>query len=354
MSPERSRILTLIASLALLALPTTASAQDDDGGMSFGVDEVDPVEEDGDGGGEGDGGMSFGVEEVEEEGTDGGGEEFGQQGGTNTSVVAVPTSAITAEQREELQREMMKSMQNVADLQINGSGGVLGGLRERDAEQCVRETICLSTVGSDAGYDKLVLGRITKIGEQWRLDIDYFDVNERQFIKYKAYENLGSYKEALGKVDPAIREVFDIRDVVEGPEVEEEPRNEWIQPAFAYTTAALAVGCLAGGAVFGVRARDARTAIIESPKTADGGRYEDLTQEQAQSQFNQAQRTARRANTFYALGVGLGVVSAVLFAVDFGSDVATEEELSSRRPRDLKFTPAVTTRGAGVGASFRF
>lgn len=349
MSSLRSRLHAPLIALSLVLLPTAAFAQGD---MSFGVDEV---ENGGDDGGDDGGDMSFGVDDVEEGGDEdmSFGEDEDEGGGNLLSVVAVPTSDIDAEQRDELQRELMKSMQAVSKYDVSGEGGVLSSLRERNAEQCVRETICIASVGEDAGYNKLVLGRITKVGEEWRLDIDFFDVDERLFIKYKSYEQLGSFKEAIEMVDPAIRDIFDIRQVDDGPEVEDKPRNEWIQPTFAYTTAGLAVACIAGGAVFGSRARNERDAIINAPKN-DDNRYEDLTQQDAQDQFDQARRTAQRANLFYGLGVGLGALSAVLFTVDLGSDVASEEELSQRRVRDLKIAPAVSSQGVGAGAFFRF
>ena len=86
----------------------------------------------------------------------------------------------------------------------------------------------------------------------------------------------------------------------------------------------------------------------------DSGQYTEQTQTDARNDFNGARRTANTANVFYGLGVGMAALSVVFFTVDFGSDVADEDELSKRTIRDLKVAPAVTRDAAGVGTFFRF
>jgi hypothetical protein len=339
----------------LLALTWAAPSAFAQGDMSFGVDEVEEGTEDGgDGGDGGDGDFSFSEEDVNNGGNDGGSAiSGGSDKSGSVAVVAVPTSAIDEEQRQQLQDALDESMKQVKDYDVRGPSGVLGGLRDRDPEVCARETICLAGVGGEAGVNKMVLARITKIGEQYRLDIDFFDVDERLFIKYETVENLGSANAAIKAVDPTIKTLFSIRGDKGGPIVEDKPNNQWIRPVFGYTTAGLAVAGLVGGAVFGNKARQERDAIVNASKN-DAGQYTEQSQTDARNSFNGARRTANTANVFYGLGVGMAALSVVFFTVDFGSDVADEDELSKRSIRDFKVAPAVTRDAAGVGTFFRF
>lgn len=339
----------------LLALTWAAPSAFAQGDMSFGVDEVEEGTDGGDDGGDGgDDGFSFTEEDVNnggEEGSDALG--AGSDKGGTVAVVAVPTSAIDDEQQRQLQDALEESMKQVKDYDVRGPSGVTGGLRERDPEVCARETICLASVGGEAGVNKMVLARISKNGEQYRLDIDFFDVDERLFIKYETVENLGSVSAAIKEVDPTVKALFGIRANNGGPEVEDKPNNQWIRPVFGYTTAGLAVAGFVGGAVFGNRAKQERDAIINAEKNAND-QYSGQTQTDARNAFNGARRTANTANVFYGLGVGMAALSVVFFTVDFGSDVADEDELSKRTIRDFKVAPAVTRDAAGVGTFFRF
>ena len=351
MTHAKSRVTGLLAVLMLSILCATpqASAQED---MSFGVDEVEgggDTEE-----GDGDGGFTFSEEDVQNGGDSDGKSTIGQgsQEGGSVAVVAVPTSALDADQRNNLQAELDTSMQQIKNYDVRGPSGVLGGLQERDPEVCARETICLASVGEDAGVNKMLLGRITQTGETYRLDIDFFDVDERLFIKYESVENLGSVRAAINAVDPTVKRLFGIRDLSSGPEVEEKANTQWIRPVFGYTCAALAVGGFAGGAYFGNKAKQERDAIVNAPKSGD--KYTTQTQAGAREKFNGARRTANTANVFYGLGVGMAALSVVFFTVDFGSDVADEDELSQRRIKDIRLAPALSRDAAGAGASFRF
>lgn len=337
MAGRRSRLAApLFLSILLTLLPSLALAQDDDG-MSFGADEA--------AGGE-DEGFTFGEEAAA------GGEEQSsdplsrsKQGGT-VGVVGVKTADIDDSQRQKLQDELNEAMGLVSGYEVRGEGGILSGLDER-GEQCVRESICLSSVGRDAGVDKLLLARVIKVGETYQLSVDFFDVNDRLFITTANYEDLGSPSAAIDKVEDAVRAIFKVRQGDDGPVIEEKPKNEWIQPTFAYTSAGLAAICLGGGIYFGLQAKSDYDAV---KTTASAGM---TSQRELRNQFDAANNKARRANLFYGLGVGMGILSAVLFTVDFGSDVADDDD-EYVRIKDLRVAPAVSAQGAGLGAAFRF
>lgn len=334
----------LLASLLVLT-PSMGFAQDDEG-MSFGEEDVDPAGDDsGDDGGDDDG-FSFSEDDVDSK--DGGDAlALAEEGGT-VAVVAIKSGGMDDAQRGELQEAMMSAMQKVSGYEIQGAGSMLSDFEDR-GEDCVRETICLAGVGREAGVDRILIGRFTQVGETYKLDVDFFDVNEKLFIKYKTYEDLTNFNSALDAVQPAINDIFGIRDVKNGPKVDDGKSRAWVQPVFAYTTAAIAVGCVAGGAVFGSQAKSEFDAI--EARASSGSQ----TQRQTADELSVVTSKARNADVFYGLAVGFGVISAVLFTVDLGSDVASEEELSDkRRLRDLRIAPAVGADGAGVGAMFRF
>ena len=342
---RRSRRAALCAMSALLTLtlaPTMSHAQDDDDeGLSFGEEEARQ------GGGDDDEGLEFGEEEAQQGGEIQGSDPLGES--TNDSgslaVVAVKTEAIDDAQRQELQEALDEAMTLIKGYELQGGSEVLSGLNDRGPD-CVRESICLARVGGDASADKLLLARITQLGETYKLDVDFFDVNERIFIGYETIENLGSPSAAIDSVEQAVRDLFKVRALEDGVVIEEQPRNEWVQPTFAYTSAALAAGALVGGVVFGRRARGEYDELVARSEQGQ------LSQVEARAEYDAINAQARRANLFYGLGAGLGVLSAVLFTVDFGSDVADDDEYV--RIEDLRFAPSVSAEGGGLGASFRF
>ncbi len=330
----------VLLALLTLGLPGVAAAQDDEGGMTFGVDEVEEEAE----GGEDDGGMSFGVDEAEADPDDLETAEEQQ----SMAVVAVPTSAVSEEQRHLLQTRLAESMQRVRGYSFEGRDAILTSLRDRGAERCARESLCLATIGDNPGVNNLVLARITQVGERYRLDLDLFDVDERLFATYESVEDLASVGDAIDEIDGAVSSVFELRERDGGPEVDSGKSRKWVQPTFAISSAVLSAGFIAGGIAFGLQANNERQEIVDR---RDAG---EVTQRQAQSDLENAESTAARANAFYGIGAGLAVVSVVLFTVDFGSDVATEEELEASRVRDFRIAPSVTPERAGIGAFFRF
>ena len=326
--------------LLLLALsPTLAFAQDDEG-MSF--DEEEAAE-----------GYTFDEAEAKEGAAQA--QRESADNDTVLAVVAVNSPALTSEQRNELQDAMRSALSLVSGYTIEGAGAVLGGLdAAADPLECSREAICLSNVGLEANVGRILVGRVTKTGETFKFDIDLFDTNEKLFLKFKTYENLSSVDDAIANVEPAVRSIFEIRTREGGREIETSNNRGIIQPIFAYTSAGLAALCIGGGIYFGLQAADERDAIIDSPKDPSGD-YTTLTQRQARDQLTEAENTATTANVFYGLGAGLAIISAVLFVVDFGGDVASEEELNQRGSLSgFSIAPTVTTQGLGVGTGFRF
>ena len=247
----------------------------------------------------------------------------------------------------------MRGVQIVKKYNIEGDDKVLPALDLRGPEECVKEPICLANAGADAGADLLLVGRIVPEGSSVRLTVDLFDTREKLFLasdKSRSPRDLGG---AMEDAEPLIKNVFEIRELEDGPIIEDDSNAALVQSIFAYSTAGLAVACVAGGVVFGLDAQAQADAVVNAPKDANG-RYVDQTQAQAQQGYQAAQATATTANVFFGLGVALAATSAALFIIDFGGDVASAEELNDRRRSQLRLTPAVSPDGVGAAASFRF
>jgi len=265
------------------------------------------------------------------------------------AVVALPTSVLEDGQRSELQEAAMQAMGIVKKYQIEGESSILPGLEDSDPETCVKEPLCLASVGSEAEIDLILVVRVSPDTSGVRLDVDFFDTREKLYLKYKSYENQRNFREAVKKVEPAVRDVFEIRDRVDGPKVDDPTDKGTIQKIFAYTGVGLGAVSLIGGAVFGVRAN---SALQEVQATSGDG---STTQTEARARFESEVRPlAATANVFYGVGLALGAAGAVLLFVDLGSDVADEDELTRRRIKDLRVAPIVSGQGMGLSAGFRF
>lgn len=307
----------LTAGLILLSTPLYAQ---DDEGMEFGVEEVDPVDK----------AAEETPQAVDKE---------------LVAVVAAPVSSMSSEERRELQDAMEEGVKVVKNLNTTGPAKVLEGLADREVETCIKETLCLSSVGRDAAVGRILMGRISKDDKGYRLDLDYFDVTDKLFIKYKTVDGLGSFSDAIKAVQPALKELFDVREFGNTKFVDNEDTGI-VQTVFAYTTVALALACIGGGVVYGMDAADQEKAIVDNPSN--------YSQKKAQIALNEASNTATTANIFYGLGVAFGLTSVLLFTIDFGSDVDESEEEVFLHPNRLQLTPSVSADGFGVGAVLSF
>jgi hypothetical protein len=285
--------------------------------------------------------MEFGVDEVEQTDTT----EVEQDLEGVVAIVAVPSSALDANERRELQEAMQEAMKSVKGVQTIGPAKVLAGLEDRDPDTCPKETLCLSSVGREAGVSRILIGRVSKTDTGYRLDIDYFDVKDKLFVKYKSTDGLGSFGSVIKAVEPSIKEIFGVRDITRGPNIVGDEDTSVVQTVFAVTSLVLSVACIGGGIYYGLDAADQEKQITDNP----GG----FTQRQAQTRLAEASNTATTANIFYALGLAFGVTSVLLFTIDFGSDVDESEEVFLR-PKNLQLTPSVGADSVGFGASFSF
>ncbi len=325
----RSLLIALLwlAPLSLIVAPARALAQDDD--MAFDEDES----------------MSFDEEDAVEA-TDPNAP--APTKGRLLSVIVVAGEGVSTSQRVDLQDKLLVELEAVRKrYTIDRGDAVMPLIEERGTDTCVREPICLGSVGSEAQTDYLLIARASQQGSGYRFVFDLFDVQDRLFVKTKSYDDLGSFGAVLDTVPPAVRYAFDLRTPTDTTAIGDGAGSSTIQTVFAYTTAGLAALCIGGGVYFGLDASSQEDELKNSPRMGD--RYADLTQRQARQRVQEIQSTATTANVFYGLGLALGVTSAVLFLVDFGSDV-DEEDYAHR----LQLSPILSPEVVGVGASMRF
>lgn len=346
MTPTRPRIFLLASFLLMLLLPSAAFAQ---GTMDFGVEDVEEEEGEGqDAAGDESGTMTFGAEEVQE---DSGDTEIA--GTYSVAVVAIPSEAIDRDQRIELQQKMLEAVSLDPNYQAQDGAPVLNGLEANGIASCVTEPLCLAGVGQDAGVERILLGRVEQKARGLSLNIDLFDVTDKLFVKYTSVDRLGNFESVLDSVEPAMKDIFDIRIERKGPDYGEEGDTGTVQRVLAWTAAGLSVASLGAGIYFGTEASSGEDDII-GMKDANG--QFTVSQREAQQMVRDVEGDATTANILYGASAGLAVVSGILFYVESGSDVAAPD--NGRRRAGLldrvDIQPSIGIGNVGLGASFTF
>lgn len=325
----------------LVAVPTPVFAQ----GFEFGDEEAEsttqskPAEEEAE---EEGGGLEFTSEDLSKEDatTD---EKIPQ-----VAVVSIPSADNDADRRAEITGAMLTYAKSVPSIVTVGPDSVLPGLQSRGMEDCVTDPICLGSVGDEAQVDRILLTRVKSVDGSLQLDTDYFDVQDRLFIRYDSKKGLGGTSDLVAAVVPSMKVVLDIRD---GSGKQEYVGNEdsgMVQSIVAYGAAGLAVACLGAGIYFGMDA-SSQVDDFEAQKRADG--TYPFTQKEANEKIRDAEGTATTANVFYGLTAALAVTSTVFFLIQGGEDVAEDQ---GRAINDFHIAPVFTEAGAGVGAGFKF
>ncbi len=349
-------VLAMIATLLVVFAAGPAFGQDD-GTMTFGEEEAEDVSDEDDesddddgaassGGDSDEGTMTFGEEEASE------GTESGEQAPT-VGLVAVPTDAISDSERRQLQKRLAESLQQVPDIEVQTGDAVLQALKKRTVATCVTEPLCLGSIGDDAGVDRIVLASVDKQEAGFSLDVDYFDVENRAFPKYESAEDLRNFNKVLGEIDPAIKQIFEIRRERDDPDYADQNTGA-AQTVIAVGCGALSAGALVGGIVFGNQAASIESEL-NSHQTDEQGVYDDseFTQNEARNMLDEAQGRAELANISYGLSGAFAIASGVLFLIDSGSDVAEDSRRAGLLER-LEISPNFSRNGAGLGARIEF
>ncbi|MBA2663372.1 MAG: hypothetical protein H0U74_13880 [Bradymonadaceae bacterium] len=324
--------LALLLSSALI-VPATVLAFDDDE-MSFDAEDVEPV-------GEND--MTFAPGDAKRN-------KAGSAEKLGVAVVAIPSPDLDETDRVAIQNELRSAMDTVPGFVSYGDNTVLPGLEDRDPMSCVREPLCLASVGRSAGVERILSARITRTGGSYRLDVDFFDVNERLFLRYHSAADLSNMSAVVKAIRPAVNDIFHIRGP-RGPDGYVDDDSVNLNRILAYSTAGLSAVCLGVGIYFGMQVNSLEEEFNAQAKT--GERYTSLTQVDAQRRIRDMESTAVTANIFFGLSAALGVGSILLFIIE--GDSADEDLASIERPwQNVRVAPTISRDGLGLGAHLRF
>lgn len=265
------------------------------------------------------------------------------------AVVAVPGPGVDRERRLAIQSAMMDFARNMTNIIPIGAESVLPALEQRDPQTCVTEPICLGAVGDAANANRLLIGRVKEGPAGLTLEVDYFNVDDRLFIRYHSSEPTSSTGGLVDAVEPALRDIFQIRDPSNDPNYVGEEDSSIVQDIVAWGAGGLAIVFLTTGVIFGMSASDANTELEETQ--LEDGTYS-ITQTDAQDRVRDAEGDATAANIFYGLAGAMAVTSVIFFIIKGGSDVAEDQRASLFH--DLRVAPTFNASGAGIGAGFSF
>ena len=340
----RRTVSAALLTLLMCLLPATSWAQDT---MSFGEEEVedDGSEESEEQSGGDDGTMSFGVDEAQEEGEGDAADTF------TVAVVAIPNPNVSREQRIELQNAMREKVSLDPNYEAQDGAPVLNGLQQSGMGSCITEPLCLASVGREAGVERILMGRVTGSGRNMTLEVDLFDIEDKLYVKTTKVRRLSTFGQVKEAVDPAMKEIFDIRMERQGPNYGDETDTGTVQTILAYTAAGLSAASLGAGIYFGMQASDGEDALMSEQN--DDGTYA-ITQAEANKRLREVESDALTANVFYGASAGLAVISGILFYVETGSDVGTGDQRRAGLLERINIQPSVGAGNVGLGASIDF
>ncbi|AWV87853.1 hypothetical protein [Bradymonas sediminis] len=309
--------------------------------MDFGVEEVEEEFDD-------DEAMDFGAGEVGEDLRAGNGQSF------RLGVVMIPSDAMSSQERSELQGKMRESAGAAKNYEPLDGSEILNRLDEEGMESCITEPLCLAGAGEDAGVDRILMGRLRSTPAGLVLTVDLFDVTNKLFVEYATASGVSGYSAVVDSVDKTVKDVFGIRVERAAPNYADEASTGTVQRVMAYSTAGIAVVALAGGIYFGMDAASLEDEVLAAK--VDGGFT--ISQVSATRKIRDAEDSALTANILYGASAGMAVVSAILFIVEPGSDVAEPDDRRRRRRAGLlekiDFTPQVGLGRVGMSAGFEF
>ncbi|MFU8803083.1 MAG: hypothetical protein ACNA8W_04660 [Bradymonadaceae bacterium] len=337
MARQRSLFSTffILLFIASISLPMVAFAwDDDDDDMTFDVDDVEPID---------DSDMTFAPTDAAKPAV--------SADAPSIAVVTIPGPDLQGADRIAVQNELRRVMDTIPNVVVYGESAVLPALEDRGALTCAREALCLAGIGRNAGVDRIIQARVSRGDGGYRLDIDYFDVADRLFLRYHSSPGLSNMNAVVARVQPGLHEIFNIRGP-RGPDPYADDRDVDIKRIMAYTTGGLSVITFGSAIYFGTRVSAARTEL-EGFERNNNGHYTNLTQVEAQNRVRDMEGNALAANVLYGLTVLLGGASALLFIIE-GDDAEAQVNLDTPWHKRIQVTPSVSVDGAGVGARLNF
>lgn len=285
---------------------------------------------------------------------DGDGEGLGKlsdEGEQSVAIVTMPSANMNEELYRRVHEELERFSGTVTNIKPVSGSAVQAEIEKQGGDECIVETICLAEIGENAGVDRILVTRLKASDSGLELATDYFDVKDRLFLKYNSTKNLSGDDAVVEAIEPALKIIFEVRDLVNTPDYYEDKNDGTFQTIAAWSTAGLSLASLGAGIYFGLEASDLESKLVESPQS---GTIYNMTQKEAAEKLRETESAATTANIFYGVSAGLAIASGILFYIQGGSDVATQEELDARAPTHFRFAPVVTKHSVGFGAGFDF
>lgn len=337
--------------IAAFSLPAATAWADDDE-MVFGVDEVeedyDDEEEEDD-----DDTMMFAPDDLDDSEFD---PEAEREESVDVGVIAVPGEALSDDERRRLQTALDDAASEITEINVYSDSGMLDEMNERDPEYCAREALCLASLGRSAGVERILQARVEEVDGRYRLDLDYFDVDDRLFVSYHSSSDHRNIDDIAEAVPGGVNHIFGIRSRDDDDEfVDDTDVN--VPRILAFGSAGLGAVFLGAGTYFGLQVNSLEEELAAEPRT-DEGQFENLTQRQARDFQREMEANALYANLFIGVGSALAVTSVLLFV--FGPDGADADDASQAalndQPwyRDVDVAPNISGDGLGFGARWRF
>lgn len=323
----------------ILTLPATTALAFDDDEMTFSPEDLEEDDDDS---------MTFAPDDLQDDDFD---PEDDRDQAHDVGVVAIPNDDITAHQRDDIQAALRRAVDEIPDITTYGDRDLLPGLEDRDPDYCSRESLCLAGVGRSAGVQRIVQARVERDRGDFRLDIDYFDVDDRLFVAYHSNSGLSDIEEVIEAIPDGVNDIFGIRGApTDDPYVDVSDVNvQRIAAYFAGGASALSLGI---GTIFGLRVSSRQSELDEEFARDSQNRYTGLTQQEARSMQRDMESQATIANFGIGAGVVLAAGSVLLFILS--SDDEPEMDLDARAKRTFTIAPSFDDNGAGFGASWRF
>lgn len=341
------RSLAWVVALALVLSSASVAAFDDDE-MTFEPDEVQMDDDDDDA-------MTFAPDDVDDDEFD---PEADEDDALDVGVVTVPADDITDAERQEIQSAVRDAAREIPGINTYGESDLLPGLIDRDPEYCSRESLCLASIGRSAGVDRILQARVEEQGGDYRLDIDYFDVENRLFAAYHTSTGLGDIDDLIEAVPAGVDDIFGIRrgpledDFVDVDEVN-------AMRIASYVAGGASVLSLGIGTIFGLRVSSAQSELDDRARDEDG-RYldDDFTQREARRHRRDMESNASIANFGIGAGIGFAATSVLLFILSSEDDPAVQDAdqaaAGSGSSSGVEIAPRWGDDGLGVGATWRF
>ncbi len=330
--------------IALLALPSSAALAFDDDEMTFEPDEVaDDPDDDFDDDDE----MTFAPDDLDDTAYD---PEADMAEALDVGVVTVPTDDLSDADRDRIQSALREAAREIPEISTYGDSDLLPALVDRDADYCSRESLCLAGVGRSAGVDRILQARVEQQDDGYRLDLDYFDVDERLFVAYHSNTRNSDIDEVIEGIPAGVNDIFGIRgDRLDDGFVDQRDVN--VGRIASYFGAGAAVVALGAGSYYGLQVRSDQD-DLDGQARDDDGRYTELSQREARSIRRDMDSNARNANLFLGIGAGLAVTSVVLFFLSSEDDPAMAA--NATLDEGLRIAPQWDSDRFGLGATWTF